>query len=134
MIIHSCANTHSWVRRCLVTHGLFFNIQNAESSLQVPWWYGCHDPHYCMLILTQHLLRYCQSTSICCHQCSLVSTKCFYPCVLEFLVPNNYRQQLMEKLYFLRFLFLWFKWTTKSTKIRTPRLIMISQYAIAESW
>ena len=32
------------------------------------------------------------------------------------------------KLYFIGFLFSWFKWTTKSTKIRAPRLIMISQY------
>jgi hypothetical protein len=41
-----------------------------------------------------------------------------------------YMQQLMGKLYmyFVRFLFSLFKWTTKSTIIRTPWLIMISQY------
>jgi hypothetical protein len=41
---------------------------------------------------------------------------------------NHYRQQSMGKLYFIRVLFSWFKWTMKSAKIRTPRLIMISQY------
>jgi len=41
---------------------------------------------------------------------------------------EHYKQQSMKKLYFVEFLFSWFKWTTKSTKIRTPRLIMISQY------
>jgi hypothetical protein len=34
----------------------------------------------------------------------------------------------MGKLYFVGFLFSWFKWTTKSAEIGTPRLIMISQY------
>ena len=32
-----------------------------------------------------------------------------------------------ENFYFVEFLFSWFKWTTKSAKIRTPPLIMISQ-------
>jgi hypothetical protein len=41
---------------------------------------------------------------------------------------KHYRQQAMGKLYFLGFEFSWFKWTTKSMKIRTPWLIMISQY------
>ena len=39
----------------------------------------------------------------------------------------------MGKLYFVGFLFSWFKWTTKSAKIRTPRLIMISQYFVINS-
>jgi len=38
-----------------------------------------------------------------------------------------YWQQSMGKLYFVRFLFSWFKWTTKSAKTRNPWLIMISQ-------
>jgi len=41
---------------------------------------------------------------------------------------EHYRQQSMGKLYFVGFWFSWFQWTMKSTKIRTPRLIMISQY------
>jgi len=40
------------------------------------------------------------------------------------------RQQSMGKLYFVGFCFSWFKWTTKYTKMRTSRLIMISQYLI----
>jgi hypothetical protein len=43
---------------------------------------------------------------------------------------KQYRQQLTGTLYFVGFLLLWFKWTTKSAKIRTPRLIMISQYYV----
>ena len=39
-----------------------------------------------------------------------------------------YRKQSMGKLYFVEFQFSWFKWNMKSTKIRTPRLLMISQY------
>ena len=38
------------------------------------------------------------------------------------------RQQSMGKLYFVRLLFSWFKWTTKLAKIRTPRLIIILHY------
>jgi len=34
---------------------------------------------------------------------------------------KHYRQQSMGKLYFVGFLFSWFKWITKSTKIRTSR-------------
>ena len=41
---------------------------------------------------------------------------------------KHYRQQSMGKLYFVRFLYSWFKWNKKSAKIRTPRKIMISQY------
>ena len=37
----------------------------------------------------------------------------------------------MGKLFFDEFLFSWFKWTTKSAKIRTPRLIIISQSLIS---
>ena len=41
---------------------------------------------------------------------------------------KHYRQQSMGKLNVVGFFFSCLKWTTKSTKIRTPRLIMISQY------
>jgi hypothetical protein len=58
----------------------------------------------------------------------VVSAKCIDPWVLEFVVSNSTRQQSMRKLYFVGFQCSWFKWTTKSTKIRTLRLIMISQY------
>jgi len=34
----------------------------------------------------------------------------------------------MGKLYFIGFLFSWFKWTMKAAKIRTLRLIRISQF------
>ena len=40
---------------------------------------------------------------------------------------KHYRQQSMEKFNFIGYLFSWFKWTTKSVKIRIPWLIMISQ-------
>ena len=46
----------------------------------------------------------------------VVSTKSIDPSVLKFVVPNT-RQQSMRKLYFIGFLFSWFKWTTKSTVI-----------------
>ena len=36
----------------------------------------------------------------------------------------------MGKMHFDGFLFSWFKRTTKSAKIRTLRLIMISQYVV----
>ena len=39
---------------------------------------------------------------------------------------KHYRQQSIGKLYVVGFLFLWFKWTKKSVKIRTPWLIMIA--------
>jgi hypothetical protein len=49
-----------------------------------------------------------------------VAITCIDPWVLEFMVSNTtYRQQSMGKLYFVGFLFLWFKCTTKSVKIRT---------------
>ena len=41
---------------------------------------------------------------------------------------KHYRQKSMGKLYFVGFLFSWFKWTTKSAKIITPQLTMISLY------
>ena len=41
---------------------------------------------------------------------------------------KHYMQQSIRKFYFVGFLFSWFKWTRKSAKIRTSRLIMISQY------
>jgi len=43
---------------------------------------------------------------------------------------KHYRQQSMGKMYCDGFLFSWFKRTTKSAKIRTPRLKMISQYVV----
>ena len=46
---------------------------------------------------------------------------------------KNYRQQSKGKLYFVGYLFSWFKWIMKSAKIRTPRLIMISQYCIHQT-
>ena len=46
---------------------------------------------------------------------------------------KHYRQQSMGKLYFVWFLFSWFKWTTKSVKIRTTRIILISQYMYIRS-
>jgi len=39
----------------------------------------------------------------------VVSTKCIDPWVLEFVVFKHYRQQSMEKLHFVGFLFSWFK-------------------------
>jgi hypothetical protein len=62
----------------------------------------------------------------------LVSTKCIDPWVLE-LVVSNITGKSMGKLYFVWFLFSWFKWTTKSVKIRTTRIIMISQYMYIRS-
>ena len=38
---------------------------------------------------------------------------------------KHYKQQLMGKLYYVGFKFSWFKW---STEIRTPWLIIVSQY------
>ena len=58
------------------------------------------------------------------------STECIDPWVLEFVVSNTTGNNQWEKLYFVGFLFSWFKWTTKSAKIRKPRFIMISQYVV----
>jgi hypothetical protein len=43
---------------------------------------------------------------------------------------KHYRQQSMDKLCFVGYLFSCFKWTMKSANIITPRLIMISQYCL----
>jgi len=58
------------------------------------------------------------------------STECIDPWVLEFVVSNTTGNNQWEKLYFVGFLFSWFKWTTKTAKIRNPRFIMISQYVV----
>jgi hypothetical protein len=62
----------------------------------------------------------------------VLSTKCIDPWVLEFVVSNVTGNNHWENyiLFFFNFLNSWFKWTMKSAKIRTPRLIMISQYFI----
>jgi hypothetical protein len=39
---------------------------------------------------------------------------------------KHYRQQSMGKLYFVGFLFSWFKWTMKSTKMRSPQIKVFS--------
>ena len=48
--------------------------------------------------------------------------------VLEFVVSNSKGNSQWENIYFVEFVFSWLKWTTKSAKIRTSWLIMISQY------
>ena len=58
----------------------------------------------------------------------VVSTKCIDPWVLEFVVSNITGDHQMGKLYFVGFFFSWFKWTTTSAKISSPRLIINSQY------
>jgi hypothetical protein len=47
---------------------------------------------------------------------------------IETMKIDANEQKYFKKLYFVGFLFPWFKWTMKSTKIRTPWLIIISQY------
>jgi hypothetical protein len=37
----------------------------------------------------------------------------------------------MGKLYFVGFLFSWFKWTTKSAKIRTPTINNINDFTVS---
>jgi hypothetical protein len=71
---------------------------------------------------------YCQSNFIQFAPIFVVSTKCIDPWVLECVFSNIIGDHQMRKLYFVGFLFSWFKWTTKSAKIRTTRLIMILQY------
>ena len=53
----------------------------------------------------------------------VVSTKYIYCWVLEILTSN-----ITRKLYFVGYLYSWFKWIMTSAQIRTPRLIMIVQY------
>ena len=55
-------------------------------------------------------------------QIFMVSTKWSDPLVLEFVVSNTASNSQWENG------ILWFMWTTKYTKIRPPRCIMISQY------
>jgi hypothetical protein len=57
----------------------------------------------------------------------VLSTKCINPWVLEFMVSNTKGNSQWENC------ISWFKWTTKSTEIRTPQVIMISQYYILSS-
>ena len=49
----------------------------------------------------------------------VVSTKCIDPWVLEIVVSNTTENNQWQTLYFVGFLFSWFKWTTKSLNIRT---------------
>ena len=63
-------------------------------------------------------------------QIFMVSTKYIDPWILELIVSNITGKKRWGKLYFVVFLFSWFKWTTKSAKIKTPPLIIITQYQL----
>jgi len=60
----------------------------------------------------------------------VVSIKCIDPWVLKLVVSNITGNSQWDNCISLDFNFRSFKWTTKSTKIRTPRLIMYSQYIV----
>jgi hypothetical protein len=77
---------------------------------------------------SEQFFKYCESTLFSLVPIFLISTKCIDSWLLEFVVSIITCNNQWENCISLEFDFCGFKWTTKSAKLRTPRLIMMSHY------